>query len=125
MNLIYLLEDDVVLCNMIDEMVSTLGYRCKAFTECDPFIQACVDEAPDLIIMDMWLGKTNAIDIRKLHKPLLGAFPTMLISGGGGDRNLEHVTARANIAGFCDIIYKPVTISELGGHLETPFQTVS
>ncbi len=93
-----------------------------AFTLSEDFIAAVKIQPPSLYLIDMWLGNTTALKVRISHADLLSAIPGILISGGGGGSSLETVTAKAEIEGFRDVIYKPFSRDELKAALHKAFQ---
>ncbi len=104
------------------KMVRSLGIDCVAFTLSDVFIAAVKKQPPSLYLVDMWLGTTTALTVQKSPADLLSAIPGILMLGGGGGSSLETVTAKAEIEGFQDVIYKPFSRDELKLALHKVFQ---
>ncbi len=122
MQCVYILDDNQDFGQTLTKMVRSLGFDCVAFTMCEDFIEAVREQPPSLYMVDMWLGTTTALKIQKKHGDLLSVIPGILMSGGGGGSSLETVTAKAEIEGFRDVLYKPFSRDELKAALECVFQ---
>ncbi len=122
MQRVFILDDNQDFGQTLVKMVRSLGFDCVAFTLCEDFIAAVKIQPPSLYLVDMWLGNTTALKIQKKHADLLSAIPGILMSGGGGGSSLETVTAKAEIEGFRDVIYKPFSRDELKAVLHKVFQ---
>ena len=119
---VYILDDDQNFGQTLMKMVRSLGFDCLAFTLSEDFIEAVKANPPSLYLVDMWLGATTALKVQKSHAELLSGIPGILMSGGGGGSSLETVTAKAEIEGFRDVIYKPFSRAELKAALHKIFQ---
>lgn len=122
MQLVYILDDNQDFRETLTKMVRSLGFDCAAFSVSEDFVKAVREKPPTLYLVDMWLGTTTALKIHKTHNDLLSAIPGILMSGGGGGVSLETVTAKAEIEGFRDVIYKPFSRKELEAVLNRVFQ---
>ena len=122
MQRVFILDDNQDFGQTLAKMVRSLGFDCVAFTSSEDFIKAATKQPPTLYLVDMWLGTTTALNIKKAHVDLLSAIPGILMSGGGGGSSLETVTAKAEIEGFRDVLYKPFSRDELKAVLNKVFQ---
>jgi len=122
MQRVFILDDNQDFGQTLMKMVRSLGFDCVAFSLSEDFIAAVNKQPPSLYLVDMWLGTTTALKVQKSHSDLLSAIPGILMSGGGGGSSLETVTAKAEIEGFRDVIYKPFSRDELKAVLHKVFQ---
>ena len=117
MSMVYVLDDNSDFGKTFKSMVISVGFECEFFTEVGSFVEATKQRPPDLFVVDMWLGQSNALDVFRANAPMFLGIPAILMSGGGGDVSLETVTAIADMEGFKEVLYKPFERSELKGLL--------
>ncbi|MCI5044005.1 MAG: response regulator [Aquisalinus sp.] len=67
----------------------------------------------DLILLDIWLGEDNGLNL--LGEIRSGGFtqPVIVMSGGGPGRTLEQATAIADVQGANQVLIKPFTNEEI------------
>ena len=122
MALVYILDDDQDLGDTINGMVSSLGHECQFFDDRDAFAAAVRKRPPQIYLIDMWLGKTTALEVVAMFPDLLRGIPAIMMSGGGGPTSLETVTAIADMEGFVKVLYKPFQRAELEAILDEHLQ---
>ncbi|GHA48776.1 hypothetical protein GCM10008927_12390 [Amylibacter ulvae] len=113
MALVYILDDNVEFGTTLCAMCEIFGHTALSVATTDEFIAHMQKSKPDLVLLDMWLGNTTGIDLYKSHRDIFENVPIVMISGGGHEIPLEAVTAMGEISGFDDVLYKPVTASQL------------
>lgn len=79
------LDDDPEVSALISHLISSEGMQAKSFEMPLPFLESIRTDPPDLIVLDISLGKSDAIEvIRKLSKiPYSGRL--LIISGHSED----------------------------------------
>ncbi len=67
----------------------------------------------ELILLDIWLGEDNGLNL--LGEIRAGGFvkPVIVMSGGGPGRTLEQATAIADVQGANQVLIKPFTNEEI------------
>ncbi|MGB5559581.1 MAG: response regulator [Paracoccaceae bacterium] len=118
MALVYVLDDDQDLGGTIKGMVDSLGHDCAVFCNGDSFVDAVRSNAPQIYLIDMWLGRTTALEVVAKFPELLRGIPAIMMSGGGGPASLETVSAIADMEGFAKVLYKPFQRAELKAALD-------
>lgn len=67
------LDDSDVMCAVLGEIVSFLGYEVTTFERVAPFIQSVRQETPDYLIVDAFLpGDTNGLQVIEQVRNLPG-----------------------------------------------------
>ena len=67
----------------------------------------------DVGVVDFWLGHGNAVPLLDLIREKSADIPLVLISGGGGNLDLEATKAVGEISGITIFLQKPFRKSEL------------
>lgn len=63
MNLIYLLEDDEGIRELVECTLDMHGIACKSFPTVKAFYAAIDEEVPDVALLDIMLGDGNGLDV--------------------------------------------------------------
>lgn len=63
MNLIYLLEDDEGIRELVECTLDMHGIACKSFPTVKAFYAAIDEEVPDVALLDVMLGDGNGLDV--------------------------------------------------------------
>jgi len=79
--MVWLVEDDLMLLNLIAKQISSFGFLTKTFTDGNELIKLLELETPDIVVSDYMMPKINGAElitqIRKTHSLL----PVLVISG--------------------------------------------
>ena len=108
---ILIVDDEKDIRELVTDILVDEGYTTrKAANSCDTFAEINKD-APDLIILDIWLkdSKLDGIDILKSVRRDNPDIPVVIISGHG---NIEIAVAAVK-QGAYDFIEKPFNIDQL------------
>ena len=108
---ILIVDDEKDIRELVSDILVDEGYTTrKAANSCDTFAEINKD-APDLIILDIWLkdSKLDGIDILKSVRRDNPDIPVVIISGHG---NIEIAVAAVK-QGAYDFIEKPFNIDQL------------
>ncbi len=112
---VLIVEDDMIISLVIENMVKELGHEVigKA-TSGSEAIEIALENAPDLILMDIRLkGEMDGIEAVTHIKERIN---TAVIYLTGNSDRVNYDRARAT--NFIDLITKPFTISDLTKSLE-------
>jgi len=106
--LIYLVEDNEEISDLIEYIVAESGFDIKAFTNIFDFKRSLTENFPALILLDIMLPDGDGIEIcRELKSNLQTAhIPIILMSAH------INIQTRAFAAGADDFIDKPFDIDE-------------
>lgn len=111
-SLIWIVEDDEEISELIGATVSSAGYRFRAFYDGEVFFaQSCDEPLPDLILLDVMLPKHSGYDImtQLSSSEKLRDIPVIFLTAKGGE--LDKV--RGLELGADDYITKPFGVLEL------------
>lgn len=82
---IYCLDDDPRLEVVLRRFLQRLGHPSRFFTRPIPFQAAMDRTAPDLVLLDLGLGKDNGIDVIRWLAKAHSRVPLILLSGHGSN----------------------------------------
>ncbi len=111
---ILLLEDDVVLCDVIEEYLSE-KYEVASTFSANKALEMIEKERFDLFIFDInVMGSMNGIELLKELRSFNDATPTIIITAYS---DMEHLKSAFG-SGANDFIRKPFELEELGVRIE-------
>jgi FixJ family two-component response regulator len=79
--LAFVLDDEARLGIALSKMLATIGIEARAFVSAPEFLSALERKAPDLILLDLALGHSDAIEVIRQLEARKFAGRVMLISG--------------------------------------------
>ncbi|MEH6361024.1 MAG: response regulator, partial [Amylibacter sp.] len=108
---ILVVDDEKDIRELVSDILVDEGYTTRLAADSDETFSAINMEAPDLIILDIWLkeSKLDGIDILKTVRRDNPDIPIVIISGHG---NIEIAVAAIK-QGAYDFIQKPFNIDQL------------
>ena len=108
---ILITDDESDIRSLISDILEDEGYSCRTAGTSEACMQAIEDEAPSLMILDIWLKDSDmdGIDILKSVRRTHPDVPIIIISGHG---NIEIAVAAIK-QGAYDYIEKPFNIDQL------------
>ena len=65
MNKILVIDDDIAICELIKVNLELVGYDCMYSTNPIQGFAYVVQERPDLVILDVMMGKVSGYDVAK------------------------------------------------------------
>lgn len=117
---VLIIDDDVSICELLRDVTESSGYETRITTAESDFKIVFNNFKPDILIMDLNLGKTDGIGLLKYLSYLKATCKIILISGYE-----ERVLSIANQLGVSHgldmyaFLQKPVSIATLKNILET------
>ncbi len=108
---ILITDDESDIRSLISDILEDEGYGCRTAGTSEACMKAIDDEAPGLMILDIWLKDSDmdGIDILKSVRRTHPDIPIIIISGHG---NIEIAVAAIK-QGAYDYIEKPFNIDQL------------
>jgi PleD family two-component response regulator len=102
---ILVVDDDVAFLESIDMLFSNEGFSVIKLTNPDNIFDVLEKEIPDLILLDVYLPKTNGFEILKSLKAhyMFSSIPVIMITSDA----TVHID-KAFSQGADDCIFKPV-----------------
>ena len=109
---IAVIEDNAAMRNLLQKILAAEGYECLAAGDAATGRKLCLQEKPDLILMDVHLPDDNGIEVCRKFKadPALHHIPILILTG-------EAYTVENRVdgleAGADDYVIKPFNNKEL------------
>jgi len=90
--LVYILEDELEMIQILEKRFEKYGLEVKCFTDPHQSIQEVIDKAPDLMVVDIHFdGSLNGFDvIAKIRTELKLEFPIIILSGEQDHSEIAH-----------------------------------
>lgn len=109
--MIYCVEDDQNIRELIVYALKNENYESKGFEESETFFEACQEKIPHLVILDIMLpGKDGLTILQEMKKhPNLRDIPVIMLTA----KTEEYDRIKGLDAGADDYISKPFSILEL------------
>ena len=111
MNKILIIDDDIAICKLIKINLELCGYTCFYSTDPIQGFALIIQEEPNLVILDVMMGKVSGYDVAKKIRSTESISKTpiiMLTALGELNNKLEGFNS-----GVDDYITKPFEIEEL------------
>jgi CheY-like chemotaxis protein len=106
---IFLAEDDRTIISLLKTLLSMEGFQVVVSAgKGSDLIEAVCRETPAIILMDIFLGEENGIDLVRKLRRMPGLAGTKVIMTSGMDLQEECLAAGAN-----DFLLKPYMPEEL------------
>ena len=117
----YIVDDECFTRALLSELVIELGYLTREFGQASDLAAALEVQDPDLIILDLALGDSDAIEVLERLRSLSFAGRVMLISGHDAVM-LTHVQRIGEQSGLAMLpfLHKPFGIEALRATLAPP-----
>lgn len=111
MPLIYCVEDDDGIRELVSYALRSQGYQAKGFEKAEPFFKALEKDLPDLVLLDIMLPGENGLSVLKKLKdsPLWQSIPVIFMTAKTG----EYDIVKGLDMGADDYVKKPFGILEL------------
>lgn len=77
----FVLDDEQRIGALLCQHLAAVGYKPRQFTEPQPFLVAVKTTPPDLIVLDLALGQSDAVDVIRHLKILAYKGKLLLVSG--------------------------------------------
>jgi len=120
MKIIFVVEDDENIQNVIKIALTNSGYEVRLFGDATSFFSSASEITPDMVLLDIMLPKTDGISILKKikHDFLTKSIPVMMISA----KNSEIDKVVALDLGADDYLSKPFGVLELISRVKALFR---
>ena len=109
--MIYCVEDDVNIKDLITYTLNNTGFKAVGFPDGEALFKALIKEKPELILLDIMLPKESGIDIlhRIRHNAETSKIPVIMLTAKNNE--FDKVIALDN--GADDYVTKPFGMMEL------------
>ena len=118
--LIYIIEDDENIRELIKMALASFSYDVSAFNNAEDALEAVDEKMPDLVIFDIMLPKMSGLEATKIlrENPKTKKLPIVMLTAK--DTEIDKVAGLD--CGADDYITKPFGIMELGARLRSIFR---
>jgi two-component system KDP operon response regulator KdpE len=106
--LIFVVDDDLSIANLVRHALQSQGYRCRSFQSGPPMLEQVRNDRPDLIILDVMLPVIDGIAVVGRVRSF-SRVPIMMVSA----RSDPGIMASALEMGADDYLTKPFDLEEL------------
>ena len=105
--IIVIVDDDIELQQELKELLVSGGYEVRSCIDGESALQSIPDIMPDLILLDMKLGKINGFQVAERLKQMFGAcyIPVIVMTGYYAPKEMELLK---DICGVTKCITKPI-----------------
>lgn len=123
MAMIYIVEDDDNIRQLVSTALQAFGYEVTAFENATSCLDALQQSAPDLLLFDIMLPDIDGIEaVKRIRKnPAFAELPIMMLTAK--DSELDKVTGLD--AGADDYLTKPFGILELKARVQALLRRTS
>jgi EAL domain-containing protein (putative c-di-GMP-specific phosphodiesterase class I)/ActR/RegA family two-component response regulator len=123
---IYVLDDDPAIGDVLCRMLRTLDHGALAFEDPDRFLSAIEHAHPRLVIVDLALGRTDAVDVIRRLEALNYQGDVMLMSGRA-TALLAEISEVGKTRGLSMLppLSKPFRLADVSANLASPAQKIA
>ena len=111
---VLIVEDDSYTGAMLNDFVTELGYVGRRVGDGAAALRALVQEAPDLVLLDILLPGLSGLEALPSIRALAPGVPVVMVSGTTDEERARQALAR----GAFDYIVKPVDLRYLAETVE-------
>ena len=106
---VVVVDDDPGTCDFLRAVFSAEGHECSAFLRSEVAEQHLAANPADLVMVDVYLGSTNGIDLLKRFRELQPkVYPVIMTANVS-----VETAARAMSEGAVDYVSKPLTVEQV------------
>lgn len=106
---VYVIDDDRSIRTTLKEILEDEDFVVEQFATGKSAVKALERERPALILLDLWLGKEDGLEVLDEIRRMYPALPVLMISGHG---TIEQAVA-ATKKGAVDFLEKPLSIQSI------------
>jgi DNA-binding response OmpR family regulator len=106
---VLIIEDDPALLRGLKDNFETQGYHVRTAVNGQKGLDAVLEEAPDLLLLDLMLPKVNGYEICRAARARHLDFPIIMLTAKGQEDDI----VRGLEVGADDYVTKPFSIREL------------
>lgn len=107
-------DDEVILGNTLKKILGELGYMVTLCTRGEEFFQYLEEQKPDLVLLDIYLGEVNGIQLLNRMRAEAWEMPVIMMTAHSD----VSLAVRAMKEGAADFVVKPFDLNHLGVLIE-------
>ncbi|GBF49051.1 two component response regulator protein [Leptospira ryugenii] len=116
--LIFIVDDEKEIRKSLRAILEDEGFIVEDFSSGKTFIKALAKDRPGLVLLDVWLGKEDGLQILDEAKKVYPMLPIVMISGHG----TIELAVNATKKGAVDFLEKPLSIEKVIQTIEDAFE---
>lgn len=106
---VYILDDEIEIRNSLRNILEDENFEVEDFSTSKALLKAIQKERPAIILLDVWLGKEDGLQVLSECKKIYPLLPVVMISGHG----TIELAVVATKKGAIDFLEKPLSISKV------------
>lgn len=106
---ILVVDDEKILTESLENILSSSGYTVSTCLRGEDFLQALNDFNPDLVLLDIFMGQVNGLELLRKMKEEERDTPVLMITGHAD----VALAVEAMKEGAVDFVLKPFDLSHL------------
>jgi len=107
-------DDEMILSNTLKKVLGDMGYGVDLCTRGEEFMQVLEDARPDVVVLDIFLGAVNGIDLLGRMRAAGHQQPVIMMTAHSD----VSLAVRAMKEGAADFVVKPFDLAHLGVLIE-------
>jgi two-component system CheB/CheR fusion protein len=112
--LIYLIDDDHLVCDLISSLLKEDGFVVEIFADCETFLEAYKPRADSCLLLDAQLPGISGVELLTRLRETGDPLPVVMITGSGA----LPLAVQAMKVGASDFIEKPISRDDLIASVE-------
>lgn len=116
---IFIVDDDKSIRATLRDVLEDEDYEVDDFASGRAMLKALAKGRPALVLLDVWLGKEDGIDVLAKIKETYPALPVVMISGHGTIEQAVQATKR----GAIDFLEKPLSLDMMLARIAEVLET--
>lgn len=100
---IHIIDDDPSMCKYLSELVETINYKSKTYTNANDFLKSYSDDGLGCLVLDLRLPGISGLELQQQLAGKNIDLPVIMISGFGD----VSTAVKAMKAGVLDFLEKP------------------
>ncbi len=106
---ILIVDDEKSICASLEGILADEGYEVTSAHDGEQALKAVEEEAPDLVLLDIWMPGKDGMEVLELIKQRWTGLPVIMISGHG----TVETAVKATKLGAYDFIEKPLDMDKI------------
>lgn len=106
---IYIVDDEAEIRKSLRNILEDEDYEVEDFANRKSLLKSLAKERPDLILLDVWMGKDDGLEILDECKKIYPLIPIVMISGHGTIEMAVNATKKGSV----DFLEKPLSIAKV------------
>lgn len=118
---ILIVDDDELICSSLKKVLNGFGYLADALQNAENAIETIDAFQPDLVLLDIHLGKSNGVEVLKEIQKKFRNLTVIMITGYSD----VQLAVNAIKSGAYDFLLKPLDIDQLKNVLDKVFEKIA